>query len=185
MTSLIRAVRISFLLSSVATVLLTFASPSRAEEDEERNIVKWGNIIGLVSPGFFVGGIIGFGFPWTAEHGKAKVNLESGDIRFTVKGLVLANSTPIAVAGTIGVTQQVKGTLVCNGLGSPVASTFVDTPAVPFHPQGDARFEGQVNIPGDCLVTPNRLAFLIRVADAPANPIIVNRWIAVGVLRTP
>ena len=102
---------------------------------------------------------------------------------FSVKGLVLANSTALAVAGTIGLITKVKGALVCNGL-SAVASAFVDTPPVSLDPQGNASFVGNVAIPTDCLVTTDSLAFLIRVAQAGV-PAIVDRWIAVGVVRTP
>jgi len=72
----------------------------------------------------------------------------------------IGDSTSLAVAGTIGVTTKVKGTLVCNGL-STVTSALVDTPPVPFDPQGTASFVGDVTISNDCLLTPDKLAFLI------------------------
>src|SRR5690349_7399584 len=95
------------------------------------NVVKWNKIIGTMTTPFpTIGGISAVGFPWSTQDGKAWVNLGTGQIKFDVKGLVLAASTPLAVAGTIGVTTKVKGTLVCNGL-SNVTSSFVDTASVP------------------------------------------------------
>lgn len=168
------------LLSSIAAVLATAASPSVAEET---NVVKWEHMIGLAYPGSTVGPAQPFAIPWTAHNGNAWVHLEKGHIAFNVSGLVLANSTPLAAVGTIGVVTSVKGTLVCNGLSTGTAS-IVDTPAVPLGPQGNASFVGDVAIPTDCLLTPEKLAFLIRVATA-GNPTIVDRWIAAGVVRTP
>jgi len=168
-------------LASSMLVFVLVAAPASSAEDV--NMVKWEQIIGLSSPGSAVGGVQPITFPWTAQEGKAWVHLNTGHVKFAVKGLVLANSTSLAVAGTIGITTKVKGTLVCNGL-STVASALIDTPPVPLDHQGNASFVGDVAIPTDCLLTTDRLAFLIRVAEA-GNPAIVDRWIAVGVVRTP
>jgi hypothetical protein len=163
---------------------LVFASTPRAHVIDT-NVVKWDRIIGFSSTPFpTIGGISAVGFPWTAQDGKAWVDLGTGQIKFNVKGLVLAGSTPLAVAGTIGVTTKVKGTLVCNGL-STVTSTLVDTPSVPLDPQGNAEFVGQIVVPTDCLLTTDTLAFVIRVAEAAGNPSLVDKWNAVGVVRTP
>ena len=164
----------------IVALLLTSVPPGFAEDP---NVVKWEQIIGFAAPGSAIGGVQGIGFPWTAQEGKAWVHLETGRIKFKVKGLVLANSTALAVAGTIGVTTKVKGTLVCNGL-STVASVLVDTPPVSLDPQGSAEFVGDVAVPTACLLTTDKLAFLIRVAEA-GNPSIVDKWNAVGVVRTP
>jgi len=168
-------------LASSALAFLLVAAPSSSAVDV--NVVRWERIIGQSSPGSAVGGVQPITFPWTAHDGKALVQLNTGHVNFVVKGLVLANSTALAVAGTIGITTKVKGTLVCNGL-STVASALVDTPPVPLDPQGNASFVGDVAIPNDCLLTTDGLAFLIRVAEA-GNQFIVDRWIAVGVVRTP
>jgi hypothetical protein len=174
-----RVSRLFVLLSSMVALALTAAPQSFADDV---NVVKWDQIIGFASPGSSIGGVQGFG-PWTATNGNAWVHLSTGHVKFSVSGLVLANSTSLAVAGTIGVTTKVKGTLVCNGL-STVTSALVDTPSVPFDLQGTASFVGDVTVPTDCLLTPDKLAFLIRVAEA-GNPVIVDRWIAVGGVRTP
>jgi hypothetical protein len=175
-----RVSRFIALASSALAFVLVTAPPSQAEGV---NVVKWERIIGIMSPGSVVGGIQPVGIQWTAQEGKAWVHLNTGHVNFAVKGLVLANSTTLAVAGTIGVTTRVKGTLVCNGL-STAASALVDTPSVQLDPQGNTSFVGDVAIPTDCLLTTDSLAFLIRVAEAGV-PAIVNQWIAVGVVRTP
>ncbi len=176
-----RARGFMILVASTLGFVLTAVPPSLADD---ANLVRWEQIIGLAAPGSVVGGVQPNAFPWTAHDGKAWVNLGTGQSKFEVKGLVLANSTLLAVVGTIGVTTRVKGTLVCNGV-STAASTLVDTLSVPLDPQGNASFVGTVAVPNDCLVTPDKLAFLVRIAEAPANPTIVNRWIAAGVVRTP
>ena len=166
-----------------ALMALIFASTPWALADDA-NVVKWDQIIGSASPFQPIGGIASVGFPWSAEKGKAWVHLETGHVKFNVKGLVLAGSTPLAVAGTIGIITKVKGTLVCNGV-STVASSLVDTPPVPLDPQGNAEFVGDVAIPTACLLTTDKLAFVIRVAETSENPTIVDKWNAVGVVRAP
>ncbi len=96
-------------------------------------IVKWEEIVGIISPGTVVGGLQGVGVPWFVKNGKAHVDLGSGAVRFSVKGLVLAGQPPITIGvaaiGTPGFVTQVKGTLVCDATAT--TSTFVDTNAVP------------------------------------------------------
>jgi hypothetical protein len=164
---------------------------TRADDDSDKvnDKVKWEQIVGILSPGANVGGFIGAGGPWTAQRGRAVVDLSSGKTKFRVNGLVLAfqprplTGTPII--GTTGLVTQVKGTLVCDAFASlaPTPSSFVDTPAVPISAQGNAEFEGVVSIPDACLETPQRLAFLIRVAN-PGTP-ISEVWIAHGAVRQP
>ncbi len=169
--------------TGIVAMALVFTSTSRAYSDDT-NVVKWDHIIGVTTSPAPIGGLSGVGFPWSTQAGEAWVHLGTGQIKFNVKGLVLAGSTSLAVAGTIGVTTKVKGTLVCNGL-STVTSAFVDTPPVPLDPQGDADFVGQVAVPSGCLLTTDKLAFVIRVAEAAGNPSLVDKWNAVGVVRTP
>jgi len=184
-----RHVKWGLVALSVMSALVLPSGAIRAGQDDG-NVVKWKQIIGFaVPPGSnipgspMIGGLPGSPFPWTTNDGDAWVNLNTGHVKFRVKGLVLAASTPLAVAGTIGLATEVKGTLVCNGL-SNVTSAIVDMPAVPLDPQGNASFVGNIAVPTDCLLTRDKLAFLIRVADAE-NPGLIGFWIAVGVVRTP
>ena len=182
-----------FLLLSVMTlagVVLT-VTPSRGQ-GVGPNVVRWDAIIGVAAPGSKVGNFDPFGtsiplvFPISVQDGMAWVQLESGRVEFSVKGLALANSTPLAVAGTKGVISEVTGTLVCNGIAG-VASEFSDTPAVALSPKGNAGFVGAIDVPTSCLFTPDKLAFIIRVASVSnqAAAAQVGRWVAVGVVRTP
>lgn len=185
-----------FILLSVVTLagLVLTVTPSRGQgvTGGEVNVVRWDAIIGLAAPGSKVGNFDPFGisipsvFPTSVKDGMAWVQLQSGRVEFSVKGLALANSTPLAVAGTTGVISEVKGTLVCNGIAG-VASEFRDTPAVAISPQGNASFVGAIDVPTSCLLTPDKLAFVIRVESVnnPSAAVQIGRWVAVGVRRTP
>ena len=156
----------------------------------EADLVKWDRIEGVIVPGNaltnlnVVAGVNSVGFSWTTTMGKAKVNLLDGQVQFWVKGLVLASQNPGGgplVIGTPspGVTA-VKGTIVCNATDPfPFSNVvLVDTDSVPLSLQGDARFEGTVNLPVVC----DNMAFLLRVASPG---IVFNQWIAYGAVRTP
>jgi len=183
---------ISF-LSFGGTVTLTRADDDFDKVSGERhkgNKVKWEQIVGILAPHWLVGGFEGASGPWTAERGRAVVDLSSGKLKFRVGGLVLAfqprppGETPII--GTSGGVTEVKGTLVCDALPSnpnPPPTSFVDTPFVPFGAQGDAEFEGVVSIPFACLATPQRLAFLIRLVEFESP--LFDHWIAHGAVRRP
>lgn len=184
---------IGFLLLSVLTLagLVLTATPSRGEASDP-NVVRWDTIIGSTAivpttPGPVLG-VSNFQspIPWVAQGGHAWVHLQKGQVKFSVKGLVLANSTGIAVAGTTGIISEVKGTLVCNGIFSSQASAYVDTAAVPLDSKGNAEFVGTIEVPTACFVTPQKMVFLIRVA-AVSDPNVppVGTWIAVGGIRTP
>lgn len=145
--------------------------------------LKWKQIIGILAPGTSVGGLLGAPGPWTVRNGSASVDLDDGEIKFEVMGLVLAVSPPIAVLGTTGVVTKVKGTLVCNGTGS-ASSEFVDTEDVPLDAQGDAKFIGRVTLPFSC-VNSTQLAFLIRIAESGLPAILNGKWNAFGSNRIP
>ena len=141
--------------------------------------VRWREIIGIIQAGNTVGSgagkVTGGGAPWHTTRGRAAVNLETGDLRFVVRGLVLAGGNAI---GTPGAVTQVRGTLVCDTTGSATGdSTLVDTDLVPLNPQGNARFSGNVGpLPDACVSSPN-IAFLIRTGG--------GAWIASGEVRAP
>jgi len=70
----------------------------------------------------------GSGQPWFVVSGSAAVDLNTGELQFQVEGLVLAGGNAI---GTPGAVTQVKGTLVCDTVGSLTGnSTLVDTALV-------------------------------------------------------
>lgn len=139
--------------------------------------VRWKEIIGIIQPGNIVGSgtgkVTGGLLPWHTTGGHAIVNLTTGELRFSVRGLVLAAGNPI---GTRADVVQVKGTLVCDTTGSANGnSTIVDSEFVPLSLQGNASFSGNVGpLPDACLSSPN-IAFLIRTAR--------GFWIANGSVR--
>ena len=141
--------------------------------------VKWDDVIGIIQAGNQVGSgtgrITGGGQPWTTQSGKAQVDLRTGRVKFTVKGLVLAGGNSI---GTPDAVNMVKGTLVCdtNGSAGGGNSVLVDTDLVPLSPQGDADFSGDVTLASVCQSEPD-LAFVIRIGS--------GAWIANGSVRTP
>ncbi len=155
-----------------------------AQADSKK--VKWQRLEGVIVPGTaFLGPlngvadvILGASFSWTVERGRAMANLRTSQVMFDVKGLVLAVEIPtIAAIGTPSpVFSMVKGTVVCDSLGTPVE---FDTPAVPLSPQGDADFQGITTTPLPSVC--NDAVFLIRGIVAP----VTDLWIAHGAVRTP
>jgi len=151
----------------------------------ENPVVRWREVVGIIQPGNVVGsgtGAVTGGFlPWVTTGGVARINLDTGQIQFVVKGLVLAGGNPI---GTRADITAVKGTLVCdtNGSAGGGNSTLVQTAAVPLSLDGDAHFTGSVgSLPAVCSSEPD-LAFLIRIAEV--NGVAVNGpWIAFGAVR--
>jgi hypothetical protein len=139
--------------------------------------VRWKEILGITQTGNIVGSgtgkVTGGLLPWHATAGKAYVNLVTGELHFTVQGLVLAAGNFI---GTRADVAQIRGTLVCDTTGSANGnSTLVDTDLVPLSLHGNAGFSGSVGpLPSACLNSPN-IAFLIR---SPRG-----LWIANGSVR--
>ena len=148
------------------------ASPSLAETE-----LEWKQIVGIIAPGNTVGSctgkVAGGGAPWHTSRGSAEVNLTTGDLRFTVEGLVLAGGNSI---GTPDGVTSVKGTLVCDTTGVNSAdSALVDTSLVTLDAQGNAKFKGNLgSLPVACTSQPS-IAFLIRTSS--------GAWIASGMVR--
>ena len=174
------------ILGGLAAVPLVLTSEAQAENP----LVKWERIEGVMVPGSVftqnnvVAGVNSVGVSWSTTMGKAKVNLIDGKVQFWIKGLVLAAQNFPAGGLVIGVPSPgvtaVKGTIVCNAAAPPPFGlvVLVDTDEVSLSRQGDARFEGTVNLPFVC----DDMAFLIRVA----NPgFIFDQWIAYGAVRSP
>jgi hypothetical protein len=142
-------------------------APASARADD---VVRWKTVIGIIQAGNVVAGIGGGGQPWSTTGGEAKVNLRTGHLEFSVRGLVLAGGNTI---GTPGAINQVKGTLVCGAATTTPAA--VDGPLVPLSPTGDAQFSGDIGTLPDACANPSDTVFLVRIA--------ANRWIANGAVR--
>jgi hypothetical protein len=150
-----------------AVLLTVIASPSQAQ-----SIVVWETIKGIAQANDVVGGITGSGTPWsTREGGGVVVELTSGQVGFTVVGLVRAGGSAIGTPGTV---SQVKGTLVCGpGSASP---KVIDTPLVPLNAQGNAQFTGSFSS-STAACSPMDVAFLVRNTG--------GAWIGNGSIRAP
>ncbi len=161
--------------------------------------VVWERMTGVIVPNRIVGVrpgvpctlgvncVQGPGIPWTVTKGRAEVDLEDGDIKFDVKGLVFSCCPGFGPVGTPAAVTEVRGILVCNATGEGV-STLVDTmPAVALGAQGDARFRGNVTLPDACTDEADDIAFLIRIAgvieDGPDPAFAIGLWIAHGSVR--
>ena len=162
--------------------LLVALSVARAQTDQN---VAWRQVVGIIIPGNVVGsgtGAVTGGFlPWSTTSGKAQVDLATGEVHFTVRGLVFAGGGPGITIGTPGPVTAVKGTLVCNVSGSAGGgnSVVVETPSVPLSATGDASFSGNLGaLPSVCASQPD-LAFLVRASAFGGHP-TEGPWIANG-----
>ena len=167
-------------LLGAATVALLTASTAMARPDQER--VRWESFVGNIRTGAAgavgsgTGAVNAAGAPWVATRGDARVNLASGNLRFRIKGLVLADTIFV---GTPGNNPEVVGTLVCDTDGSAGGgnSVLVSTPPVPLSAQGDADFNGNLgSLPAACVNEPD-IAFLVRS--------VTGVYFAAAIVREP
>jgi hypothetical protein len=167
------------ILMSIAPLALVLGLSGMTIPKQE---VRWESFVGNIRTGAAgaVGSGIGIvdaaGAPWVTTGGDTRVDLASGDLRFSIEGLVLADTIFV---GTPGNNPQVFGTLVCDTDGSAGGgnSVLVPTPLVPLSAQGDAEFKGNVGpLPAVCSSEPD-IAFLVRS--------VVGPWFAAAKVRTP
>src|SRR4029453_2718945 len=114
--------------------------------------------------------------PWVTRTGSASVDLATGAVEFSVRGLVLNGGN---ASGTAGPINQVTGTLVCNPGSTDVnqPQAILDTPPVALSALGNASFSGELTtaVPSPC----DSPLFLIRIG--PAFGKFAGRWLATGV----
>lgn len=175
--------------SALAMALLCGGHLLAAGPDND-SVVSWRNIAGVItapnvdnpvavvtdSRENVVSQIHSGTLPWVARTGAAQVNLATGEVAFTVKGLVLIGGN---ASGTAGPINQVTGTLVCNP-GSTDANqpqAILDTPPVALSTTGNANFSGELTDPLPSLC--DGPLFLIRIG--PAFGAFAGRWLATGV----
>src|SRR5437763_8334521 len=146
---------------------------------------SWRQVVGIILAGNVVGsgtGAVPGGFlPWTTTGGAARVNLQNGEIKCSVRGLVFAAGAPGITIGTPGPITGVKGMLVCDvdGSASGGNSVLVETPSVRLSSTGDAAFSGKVGpLPAVCS-SERDLAFLIRASVFGGNS-VEGPWISNG-----
>ena len=167
------------LVFSLSLSLVGFLSAGAAAQT-----VSWDRVPGIALANNVVGsgtGAITGGFlPWNSTTGKARVNLQTGEVHFFIRGLVFAAGAPGIIIGTPGPITAVKGTLLCDpdGKASAGNSVLVETPSVTLSSTGDAKFTGNVgSIPAVCSSQP--VIFLIRAAAVGGNA-VEGPWIANG-----
>jgi hypothetical protein len=173
----------------LVSVLLCGAGAHAADKSDNSSVVNWRTIVGVITApdidnpvavvtnqqGTVVTKISAGTLPWTARDGSARVDLISGAVEFSVRGLVLVGGN---ASGTSPI-NQVTGTLVCNPGSTDNAQpqTILDTPPVALSALGDARFSGELTAPVPFHCT-NPL-FLVRIG--PAFGPFAGRWLATGV----
>jgi hypothetical protein len=154
------------------------------------SVVSWRNIAGVITaPGVdnpvavitdgnnnVLSKISSGTLPWVTRDGAASVNLATGAVEFSVRGLVLIGGN---ASGTAGPINQVTGTLVCNPGSTDInqPQAILDTPPVALSALGNASFSGQLtdSVPSPC----DSPLFLIRIG--PAFGSFAGRWLATGV----
>ena len=170
MQNLFRSGPMALLIAIGAPVAAQTAVGETLHWQSINGIAQANNVVGTGS-----GAVTGGGQPWSAQQGRASVDLETGRVSFDVRGLAFAGGNAV---GTPGPVTQVKGTLVCDTDGSASGgnSAFVSTPLVDLDDEGNARFDGVLpSLPPVC-ASETDVAFLITLAS--------GRWIANGtVLR--
>jgi len=175
--------------SALAMALLCGGHLLAAGHDND-SVVNWRNIAGVItapnvdnpvavvtdSRQSVVSQIHSGTLPWVARTGAARVNLTTGEVEFSVKGLVLIGGN---ASGTAGPINQVTGTLVCNPGSTDVnqPQAILDTPPVALSATGNANFNGELTdpVPPEC----DNPLFLIRIG--PAFGAFAGRWLATGV----
>jgi hypothetical protein len=144
--------------------------------------VRWESFVGNIRTGAAgtvgsgTGAVLAAGAPWVTLGGDTRVDLTSGELRFRIHGLVLADTVSV---GTPGNNPEVQGTLVCDTDGSAGGgnSVLVSTPLVPLSAQGEAEFKGNIGpLTAVCSTEPD-IAFLVRA--------VTGVWFAATIVRTP
>jgi len=176
-------------LALVMTVLCGGGAALAARHDDS-SVVSWANIVGVITaPGInnpvavstdadgnIVTQIQSGTLPWTTRTGSASVDLQTGAVEFSVRGLVLNGGN---ATGTAGPINQVEGTLVCNPGSTDTSQpqAILDTDPVALSSLGNAYFSGYLaaGVPNPC-ASP---LFLIRIG--PAFGGFAGRWLATGV----
>jgi hypothetical protein len=156
---------------AIGLALLPLAMAIGAGTAKADDTIRWKTIIGVAQAGNVVAGIAGGGQPWSTLGGDVSVNMSTGKLRFSVRGLVLAGGNAI---GTPGPVNQVEGTLVCDPAGAKILH---NSAAVPLSPEGDASFNGSIGVLEAVCFSANP-AFLIRNVTPPVAA--VPAWIANG-----
>jgi hypothetical protein len=172
--------KVQFMLAGLCLLfVVSVAQAQTASWKQLVGIIPAGNVVGVGT-----GTIAGGGLPWSTTSGTALVNLATGAVRFSVRGLVFAGGSPTITIGTPGPITAVRGVLVCdtNGSAGNGNSVLVKTTSVPLSISGDATFSGHVDIPAVCS-SESDIAFLVAAAAINGQEVASGPWIANGAAR--
>jgi hypothetical protein len=149
------------------------ASADLNATDESNTVVRWQQIVGLITAQGLsnpVGNIGSGTTPWHARNGAAAVDLTNGEAAFFVQGLAFDGGN---TSGSNTGVNTVEGALVCDA-GAP-DQTVSYTSIVPLDAQGNAEFRGRLEkFPSASCSNP---IFLVLNAAK-------GLWIATGAVRT-
>jgi hypothetical protein len=180
--------RMKKVLALVMTLLCGGAAIVAAHDND--SVVSWSNIVGVITaPGIdnpvasvtddqgnLLFQIHSGTLPWVTRSGSARVDLLTGAVQFSVRGLVFIGGN---ASGTAGGVDQIEGTLVCNpgSADLDLPQAVLDTPPVALSANGNADFSGELTepVPGQC----GSPLFLIRLG--PEFGLFAGRWLAAGV----
>ena len=105
-------------------------------------------LVACVSNGTAVGGVNSCGKIWKLKSGKAELK-PGGKLKVTVKGLVLNDASVGKFNGTPDGVDAVAAAVICNG---PTGATVVgQLDPVPLSKKGDAKAEGKIGLPSNCV----------------------------------
>ena len=103
-------------MRTLLTMSLAFATllVSLVSAGADSPTVKWEDIVGIIQPGNLVGTgtgqITGAGQPWTAQSGKAQIDLGTGRLKFTVNDQSRSAHGSSEPMDTGPVTQELRMT---------------------------------------------------------------------------
>jgi hypothetical protein len=176
--------------ASVLVIALLCGARLLAAGADNDSVVSWGRIAGVITaPGVdnpvavttdqnnnVLNQVHSGTLPWITRNGSAQVDLATGAVNFSVRGLVLIGGN---ASGTAGPINQIVGTLVCNPGSTAVnqPQAILDTPPVALSAVGNATFSGELTrpVPFPC----DSPLFLVRIG--PAFGAFSGRWLATGV----
>src|SRR5262249_61941459 len=101
-------------MKTILTLLISLLFASTVFGASKYDVARWHRVVGVITalnvdnP---VADISAGTFPWSAQSGRARVNLSTGAAYFEVGGLVVIGAP---VSGTPRPVTAVTGTLVCN-----------------------------------------------------------------------
>jgi hypothetical protein len=131
-----------FSVTSAMTVIAFAAIPMVGAAELEANLAA------CPSNKTAIGDVGSCGKIWKLKSGKAHLT-KDGNLKVTVKGLVLNDVTVGEFNGTPDGVDAVAAAVICHGPSG--AAVAAQTEPVPLGKNGDAKVEAKVSLPGGCI----------------------------------